>query len=106
MVISDKAIDRWLAFTGVLADTAHGMLAAAGRVRPEATVKPDRTFVTPLDAEIEERLRGLIEARYPAHGILGEEGDAVGASMRSACGCSTRSTAPHRSSRASLCMAR
>jgi inositol-phosphate phosphatase / L-galactose 1-phosphate phosphatase / histidinol-phosphatase len=78
MVISDKAMDEWLAFADGLADTAHDMLAAAGRVRPETTVKPDRTFVTTLDAEIELQLRALIEARYPGHGILGEEGDATG----------------------------
>lgn len=35
--------------------------------------KPDRTFVTAADRKAEERLRALIEAVYPDHGILGEE---------------------------------
>ncbi|MGH9365703.1 MAG: histidinol-phosphatase [Thermoanaerobaculia bacterium] len=35
--------------------------------------KPDRTFVTAADRKAEERLRALIEAAYPDHGILGEE---------------------------------
>jgi inositol-phosphate phosphatase / L-galactose 1-phosphate phosphatase / histidinol-phosphatase len=76
--VSDAAMDEWLAFAAELADTSHDMLAAAGRVRPDAAVKPDRSFVTSLDARIEQRLRALIETRYPAYGILGEEGDATG----------------------------
>ena len=76
--ISDRALDEWLAFAIELADTAHGMLAAADGVRPDAVVKPDRSFVTAFDGEIEQRLRAMIEARYASHGILGEEGDASG----------------------------
>jgi histidinol phosphatase-like enzyme (inositol monophosphatase family) len=40
-------------------------------------VKADRSFVTALDAQIETRLREMIGARYPSHGILGEEGGAA-----------------------------
>ncbi len=69
--------DSWLAFAIELADAAHAMVAPAGRVRPNAVVKPDRSFVTALDGEIEQRLRGMIERRFPDHGILGEEGDAT-----------------------------
>jgi inositol-phosphate phosphatase / L-galactose 1-phosphate phosphatase / histidinol-phosphatase len=53
------------------------MLAPAGSVRPDAIVKPDRSFVTALDSEIEHRLRQMIVQRFPDHGILGEEGDAT-----------------------------
>lgn len=73
-IVSDRVLDEWLAFAVELADAAHAMLAPAGRVRPDATVKPDRSFVTRVDIEIEDRLRALIEKRYPTHGILGEEG--------------------------------
>ncbi|MFX5705253.1 hypothetical protein ABTE52_19930, partial [Acinetobacter baumannii] len=69
---SDRAMDEWLTFAIELSDTAHAMLAPAGRIRPDAVVKPDRSFVTALDGEIEERLRGMIEERFPHHGILGE----------------------------------
>lgn len=57
-------------------------LAAASRsrisdedlaVRPEARSKPDRSFVTETDAAVEHQLRALIAARFPGHGILGEE---------------------------------
>ena len=68
-------LDDFVAFAIELADTAHSMLAPAGRVRPGAELKPDRSFVTALDAEIEARLRKTIERRYPHHGILGEEAD-------------------------------
>lgn len=65
--------DDIIAFALELADAAHAMLAPAGRLRPDADLKPDRSFVTAFDLEIEHRLREMILARYPAHGILGEE---------------------------------
>lgn len=68
-----KHLDDWLRFAHELADAAHALLAPAAALRPEVQVKADRSFVTKLDAQIEERLRGMIAARYPAHGILGEE---------------------------------
>lgn len=76
--ISERSLDEFLGFAMSLADAAHAMLAPAGHVRPDATVKPDRSFVTALDIEIEQRLRVMIAARYPTHGVLGEEGDATG----------------------------
>lgn len=75
MDIAERSLDEWLTFATKLADTAHAMLSAAGRVRPDAEVKPDRSFVTAFDLEIEHRLREMIAARYPTHGILGEEGE-------------------------------
>ena len=68
-----KHLDEWLRFAHELADAAHALLAPAAALRPEVQVKADRSFVTALDAQIEARLRELIEARYPSHGILGEE---------------------------------
>jgi histidinol-phosphatase len=35
--------------------------------------KPDRTFVTQADTEIEKMLREAIQRRYPSHGVLAEE---------------------------------
>lgn len=49
------------------------MLLERQEARSSATLKPDRTFVTDLDAEIEARLRDMIEKVYPSHGIVGEE---------------------------------
>lgn len=35
--------------------------------------KPDRTYVTQTDTEIEKMLRDTIQRRYPQHGVLAEE---------------------------------
>jgi histidinol-phosphatase len=35
--------------------------------------KPDRTYVTQADTEIEKLLRDAIQRRYPQHGVLAEE---------------------------------
>lgn len=69
----ERELDAWLAFAHELADAAHALLAPAAALRPEVEVKADRSFVTALDAQIETRLRDMIAARYPHHGILGEE---------------------------------
>ncbi|HEX6289189.1 MAG TPA: inositol monophosphatase family protein [Herpetosiphonaceae bacterium] len=39
----------------------------------EARRKPDRSYVTAADEEIERLLRTRIKASYPDHGVLGEE---------------------------------
>ena len=72
----DKA---WLDFSVALADESRSILSDAihERQRPHAEVKPDRSFVTALDARIERRLREKIADAYPGHGILGEEEDPV-----------------------------
>ena len=58
---SPAALDEWLAFARQLANAAHDLLAPAAALRPELEVKADRSFVTALDAQIETRLRELIE---------------------------------------------
>ena len=73
---SDKLLDEWLHFAHTLADVAHSLLAPTASLRPEVRFKADRSLVTSLDEEIEARLREMIGARYPGHGILGEEGGA------------------------------
>lgn len=55
------------------------MIVAASSSTLGTTVKPDKTFVTALDLDIEKRLRARIHAAYPGHGIVGEEFDAEGA---------------------------
>lgn len=65
--------DAWLRFAEALADESRAMHAAARA--PVVEMKPDRSFVTDMDRAIEVRLRDRIADRYPAHGIIGEEGD-------------------------------
>lgn len=35
--------------------------------------KPDRSYVTSADLEVEQHLRGLIQGHFPEHGVIGEE---------------------------------
>lgn len=68
------SLDDLVAFALELADISRSMMAqAVAGADPSAQFKPDRTFVTATDAAIERRLREVIVARYPGHGILGEE---------------------------------
>jgi len=60
---------------------AEEMAAAAGaiahryfRTRLDVQDKPDDTPVTLADREAEARIREIIAARYPGHGVVGEEG--------------------------------
>lgn len=66
-------LDAFARFAEELADTANAMLRAGVGAASSATLKPDKSFVTDLDGQIERRLRAMIAARHPAHGILGEE---------------------------------
>lgn len=59
---------------------AHGVLDETDAVALRhfeagvpAARKADRTFVTEADTEVERHLRERIAARYPDHGLLGEE---------------------------------
>lgn len=67
--------DEWLAFALQLATESGAILREAATVRPDVEVKPDRSFVTALDARIERRMREMLADRFPSHGIIGEEED-------------------------------
>ena len=75
----DKLLDEWLHVAHALSDAAHALFtSAASRRAPDARLEPDQRALGSLDEEIENRLREMIGARYPSHGILGEEGGARG----------------------------
>ncbi|MFT3688590.1 inositol monophosphatase family protein [Paenirhodobacter sp.] len=65
--------DDHIVFATELADTARHLLLHEIGSRPEGSFKPDRSFVTQTDLLIEVRLREMIHARFPGHGIIGEE---------------------------------
>jgi histidinol phosphatase-like enzyme (inositol monophosphatase family) len=71
------ALTEFVAFAQTLADTARAMLAAGVKNAPNMRIKADRSFVTDLDEAIERKLRDLIGARFPGHGVRGEEGEAT-----------------------------
>ncbi len=64
-----------IAFAGELADAARRLLAEFAGDPLAVDVKPDRSLVTQMDMMIETRLREMIAARFPDHGIIGEEQD-------------------------------
>jgi histidinol phosphatase-like enzyme (inositol monophosphatase family) len=57
-----------------LADDARAFIRPRFRSRVSVEEKPDGTPVTEVDTAVETRLRDRIRARFPAHGVVGEEG--------------------------------
>jgi inositol-phosphate phosphatase/L-galactose 1-phosphate phosphatase/histidinol-phosphatase len=65
--------DAFVALAGELADAAGEVCRRYFRTPISVDDKPDASPVTIADREAELRMRALIEARFPAHGIVGEE---------------------------------
>jgi histidinol-phosphatase len=70
---SPSELDGWLAFAIGLSDLADERSLAAFRRDMVISTKPDRSFVTETDREIEQLIRGRIADSYPDHGVVGEE---------------------------------
>ncbi len=70
---SQSALDAWLAFALEACDAADRMALAGFRRNLSIERKPDRSFVTAVDQAIEREIRGRILARFPDHGLVGEE---------------------------------
>ena len=66
-------VAEWLAFAQALCDEADGIALQHFRRELDLQTKPDRTFVTVADQRIEQLIRERIKARYPDHGLVGEE---------------------------------
>jgi histidinol-phosphatase len=64
---------EWLAFAQVLCDAADEIALQHFRRDLDIQTKPDRSFVTVADQGIERLIRERIRARYPDHGLVGEE---------------------------------
>jgi inositol-phosphate phosphatase/L-galactose 1-phosphate phosphatase/histidinol-phosphatase len=56
-----------------IADAVAAIHLAHFRRDPVVHIKPDGTPVTDVDREAETRVREMIAARYPDHGVIGEE---------------------------------
>jgi histidinol-phosphatase len=65
--------DELLGFAMELADAADRVSLKHFGNDPQVATKPDHSFVTEADTEVERQLRERIESLYPSHGILGEE---------------------------------
>ena len=66
-------VEELIAFCNMLADAARPIALRHFRQPIGFERKEDLTPVTTADRGIEDELRRLISARYPEHGILGEE---------------------------------
>jgi inositol-phosphate phosphatase/L-galactose 1-phosphate phosphatase/histidinol-phosphatase len=71
--VSAAALDGFLALAAALADAAGAAIRPAFRTPFEVDDKPDLSPVTAADRAAEGAMRRLIEARFPDHGIIGEE---------------------------------
>jgi inositol-phosphate phosphatase/L-galactose 1-phosphate phosphatase/histidinol-phosphatase len=66
-------LDSFLALAGALADAAGEAIRPHFRQPIAVTDKPDLSPVTVADRAAEAAMRRLIAARFPEHGIIGEE---------------------------------
>jgi inositol-phosphate phosphatase/L-galactose 1-phosphate phosphatase/histidinol-phosphatase len=71
--MSQSSHAEFVAFAESLADASREILLAVAAQVPEVGIKPDASLVTATDKAVEARLREMIEVRYPAHGVMGEE---------------------------------
>ena len=66
-------INDFAAFGEKLADASGKIILSYWRSQLEVIRKSDESPVTRADREAEKKIRELIEAEYPHHGISGEE---------------------------------
>jgi histidinol-phosphatase len=70
---SESTLREWTTFALELCDAADEISLRHFRRDLDIERKPDRTFVTIADQGIERVIREAIRARYPDHGLVGEE---------------------------------
>ena len=71
--MTESVARDFIEFAHVLADAAGEIVRPAARARRIVHSKADASPVTEIDRAVEMRLRELIAARYPDHGVIGEE---------------------------------
>ena len=71
--VPEAQLREWLAFALDACDIADEIALRHFRRDLDLERKPDRSFVTVADQAIEREIRERILARYPGHGLVGEE---------------------------------
>jgi len=71
--VPETTLRDWLAFAHETCDVADEIARGHFRRDLDLERKPDRSFVTVADQGIEREIRSRILARYPDHGLIGEE---------------------------------
>jgi len=74
---SNEPVHQFIAFAGELAHASAEIIRKHFRTSLAVEQKSDHTPVTVADRQAEEVMRRLIWEKYPGHGILGEEFEAV-----------------------------
>jgi histidinol-phosphatase len=69
----EAQLREWLAFALEACDRADAIAREHFRRDLDLERKPDRSFVTVADRAIEREIRERIHARWPDHGLVGEE---------------------------------
>ena len=70
---SADELGEWLAFALSACDAADEVALHHFRRDLDIMTKPDRSFVTVADQGVERLIRERIHARFPEHGLVGEE---------------------------------
>jgi len=68
-----KDIDEMVKFASELAELSREIILSHSILDVNHVIKEDGSPVTPVDRQVEQRLREHIDARYPQHGVFGEE---------------------------------
>ena len=76
---SDAELRSWLDVAQAACDETDAIARRYFRRDLTIDTKPDRTFVTIADTEVETRIRSRIADAFPDHGIIGEEFGTEGA---------------------------
>jgi histidinol-phosphatase len=71
--VPDATLRDWLDFAHDACDAADEIARAHFRRDLDLERKPDRSFVTIADRTVEREIRAGIAARFPGHGLVGEE---------------------------------
>ncbi len=68
-----KDIDELVSFSNELLNLSRNIIRSHRSLEIDHEIKADGSPVTTVDREVEQKLRELIDARYPQHGVIGEE---------------------------------
>ncbi|MFT5503839.1 MAG: inositol-phosphate phosphatase/L-galactose 1-phosphate phosphatase/histidinol-phosphatase [Gammaproteobacteria bacterium] len=68
-----KDIDELVLFATELAELSRSIILSHPILGVNHKIKADGSPVTPVDRQVEQRLREHIDSRYPHHGVFGEE---------------------------------
>ena len=72
-VLLDNTYISYFDFANLLADASGEILRTGFKTNFNVEQKADLSPVTQIDTQVERRIRSLIEAEFPEHGIVGEE---------------------------------